>query len=154
MRQEKITPLTNFLKAHSVMCLATCGPEGPHATSVFYAFEEDPLRLIFLSDPETRHMREIAHDPRVSVGIHLETEEVAKIQGVQAWGRAQIPRNDSVFSKIYFERFPPARLFYGLHPGHRFCIVTAEKIRLIDNRFGFGKKKEWMLGDNNTWKII
>lgn len=137
--------LFNFLREHWVMSLATSGKSGPHSTPVFFAFQENPLHLFFLSDPLTHHMKDIARDPRVSAGIYLETKKIGLIRGSQIWGRAHIPSDPSQAASIYFKKFPHARLFHTVHPKHRFCILEVEKARLIDNRLGFGDKKEWHL---------
>ncbi len=142
--------LIHFLKEHHVMCLATQGKHGPHAAPVFYALGENPLAFIFLSDPQTEHMQEIEKDSRVSVGIYLETKEIGLVQGAQLWGKAKILEDAHSFAPVYFKTFPHARLYASIHPSYRFCLVQVKKARLIDNRFGIGKKKEWNLEDSNT----
>lgn len=141
-------PLLSFLKKHHVLCLATTGNGGGHATPLFYALKEDPLQLIFISDPHTRHMREGILDRRVSAGVYLESKNMRLILGVQLWGSLQIPRNSSQAAAIYFKAFPQAKTYCSLHPGHRFCILRVEKARLIKNRAGRIRKKEWNFEEN------
>ncbi len=137
--------LIHFLKEHHVLCLATGGPEGPHACPLYYAVVEEPLELIFLSDPKTRHMEAIAAGGMISAGVYLETEEIGLIQGAQLWGRAETLKDGKEAAKTYFKRFPHARIFHLANPGHVFCKISVERARLIDNRLGFGNKKEWDL---------
>lgn len=134
--------LIHFLQEHSVMCLATSKQNIAHSTPLFYALNTDPMSLVFISDPQTRHMEEISQNPVVSAGIYLETEKIGKIQGAQIWGEATISTNKRL-SKIYTKRFPHSRIFIAANPSHQFCIMRIHKARLIDNTLGFGKKFEW-----------
>ena len=145
MKKTSKKLLIQFLNAHHVMCLATQGSHGPHAAPVFYALLQKPLQLIFLSDIKARHVVEIQADPRVSLGIYGETRDIGSIQGVQIWGRAHFPPESSPFSFSYFKAHPNARFYHAMHPAHQFCVISVEKARLVDNRFGFGHRREWTL---------
>jgi len=138
--------LLRFLSEHQVLCLSTQEGGRPHSTPLFYAFHADMKSLIFISDPKTRHMKDIEASPQVSVGIYLETEAVGKIQGVQVWGTAALSASKEI-SSLYFKRFPHARIFAAANPSHRFCSIRIRKARLIDNTLGFGKKLEWSFDD-------
>ncbi len=137
--------LLDFLHEHWVMGLATSGAQGPHAAPVFYAALKDPLRLVFVSDPDTRHMREIAADSQVAAAIWNETREPGRIQGAQCWGRVEIPADSSELSQAYLERFPEARLLLLASAKHRFCAFHVERVRFINKRLGMGKNQEWKL---------
>ena len=76
----------SFLAAHHVMSLATLGSHGPHATNLFYAC--DGLALLWVSDPDTQHSREIEADPRVSATVAPDYSDFAIIRGVQITGAA------------------------------------------------------------------
>jgi len=56
-----------FLVMHHVMPLASHGREGLHAANMLYA--HDGLALFWVSDPNTRHSREIEAEPRIAVTI-------------------------------------------------------------------------------------
>jgi nitroimidazol reductase NimA-like FMN-containing flavoprotein (pyridoxamine 5'-phosphate oxidase superfamily) len=64
MNTELDQQIGAFLAAHHVMSLATMGSSGPHATSLLYAC--DGLALVWVSEPDSRHSREIEADLRVS----------------------------------------------------------------------------------------
>lgn len=134
--------LTQFIQKHHVMCLATHGKMGPHACPVFYAFDPNALQFIFVSDTHTRHMQDIASASDIAAGIYLETENTGLIQGVQIWGSATI-KNESQLKEMYFKRFPFSQAFLLTKSEHVFCILKIKKARLIDNKLGFGKNKEW-----------
>ena len=50
------------------MTIATAKGETPWAASVFYA--NDGFALYFLSDPDSRHSKEITRNPVVAVTVH------------------------------------------------------------------------------------
>lgn len=76
-----------FLAAHHVMSLATIGREGPHAASLFYAYDE--FALIWLSDPASRHSRDVDAEPRVAATIAADYANFAEIRGLQIRGAAR-----------------------------------------------------------------
>jgi hypothetical protein len=73
-----------FLAAHHVMSLATVGSSGPHATNLFYVCAG--LALIWVSEPDTQHSREIEVDRRVAATVASNYPEFATIRGVQIVG--------------------------------------------------------------------
>jgi uncharacterized protein YhbP (UPF0306 family) len=77
----------SFLAAHHVMSLATFGASGPHVTSLFYAC--DGLALVWISEPDTQHSREIEADPRVAATVAPDYSDFAAIRGVQIAGAAR-----------------------------------------------------------------
>jgi hypothetical protein len=58
MNAETVARVIAFLDAHHVMSLATSGESGPHAANVLYV--RDDFALLWVSDPISRHSREIA----------------------------------------------------------------------------------------------
>ena len=77
----------SFLAAHHVMSLATFGSRGPHATNLFYAC--DGLAIVWVSEPDTQHSREIEADPRVAATVAPDYSDFAAIRGVQIAGTAR-----------------------------------------------------------------
>lgn len=86
MTTELARQVGAFLAAHHVMSLATLGADGPHATSLFYAC--DGLMLIWVSEPQSQHSREIAADPRVAATVAPDYSDFAAIRGLQITGAA------------------------------------------------------------------
>ena len=80
--------ITRFLRRHHVLTLSTCSERGSWTAHCFYAFMPDNQALVFTTDPETRHGREMLQNPNVSGGIMLETKVIGKIRGIQLTGRA------------------------------------------------------------------
>jgi len=138
--------LLDFLAAHNTLTLATVGPDGqPHAAAVFYAFTSD-LRLVFLSDPASKHSQHIGEGAVVAATIQADGQEWQRIRGLQLHGFAR-PADDALRS-VYLARFPfissartgpLARAMKKV----QFYQITPTWIRLVDNRLGFGHKQEW-----------
>src|ERR1035441_9602869 len=84
MRTNLGQRIGSFLAAHHVVSLATSGSSGPHATSLFYAC--DGLALVWVSEPDTRHSREIDADPRVAATVAPDYSDFTAIRGVQIAG--------------------------------------------------------------------
>jgi uncharacterized protein YhbP (UPF0306 family) len=136
-----------FLAAHHVMSLATIGREGPHAASLFYA--PDGLSLIWISDPASRHSRDIDAEPRVAATVATDYAHFERIRGLQIWGAARrVEQNDRAryltllearYAFLKHSAEGPKKMhdayaqsaIYRLDPG---------RIVLIDNTRKFGHK--------------
>lgn len=127
--------IVDFLRSNHILSLATCDGE-PYAASCFYAFDEERLALLFASEEETRHMRQIATSPRVAGTIHLCERTVHKIQGVQFVG--VVREADAQQRSRYLEAFPLAR---AMDPP--IWAIWLEWVKMTDNTLGFKTKITW-----------
>ncbi len=155
-----------FLAAHTTMTLATVrtdaltGTSGaPQAAAVFYA-PDDELNLYFLSEPTTRHARNLATDPRVAATIQADGQDWRQIRGLQIEGMAFLVEDVGEMAhaaQVYAARFDfLAGLLTGAGEGapalvgplvrSRFYVLRPHWLRLIDNRVHFGYKEELWLG--------
>src|SRR3974377_183596 len=87
MNSELEQRVAAFLATYHVMSLATVGLRGPDSTNLFYAC--DGLALVWVSDPDTRHSRDIAANPRVAATVAPDYSDFADIRGIQIAGAAQ-----------------------------------------------------------------
>ena len=80
--------ILNLLSSQNMCVLATVGPDGPLATPVRYY----PLdfTLMFTAAPRSPKMRNIAADPRVSVGVFAPLVGLASSRGAQVFGTARV----------------------------------------------------------------
>lgn len=132
-----------------MLSLATHGRDGPHAANLFYA--QDGLALFWVSDPDTRHSREIEADQRVAVTVAGDHTDFADIRGVQlagtatrvaaaerrAWHLSQLAVRYPFLNKL--ANAPPAlQAAYARAAVYRFEPTYAV---LIDNTKGFGHKE-------------
>jgi len=138
-----------FLSAHHVMSLATLGPSGPHATSLFYAC--DGLALLWVSDPDTQHSREIEADPRVAATVAPDYSDFAVIRGVQIAGSARrivavdermrhLVQLGARYAFLGQLAMGPSKLREAYARSAIYRLQPA-RIVLIDNSKGFGHKE-------------
>jgi uncharacterized protein YhbP (UPF0306 family) len=138
-----------FLAAHHVMSLATLGASGAHATSLFYAC--DGLALIWVSEPDSQHSREIEADPRVAATVAPDYSDFAVIRGLQITGSARriVARDERMRQLAQLEaRYTflgqlaagPLKLREAYARTAVYRLQPA-RIVLIDNTKGFGHKE-------------
>lgn len=133
MMDERIS---QFIKKHHLLTLATTQDNHPYCASCFYAYDDVQALLILATDPITKHAKEALQNPSVAGTIALETKLIGKIQGVQFTGRFR--QADEKEVRRYLKRFPYA---IAVHP-HVWC-VEIEYLKFTDNTLGFGKKLEF-----------
>ena len=152
--------LLAFLHHHDTISLATIGPVGePQAAAVFYVADSG-LDLYFLSDPQSRHGRNLAREPRVAATIQADGQNWREITGLQIEGTATKiggARENARVAQLFAERFDFLRALSGDEDeggpvalrgpiaDSRIYILRPAWIRLIDNRLGFGHKEELTL---------
>jgi len=76
------------LERTDIMALSTIGADGPWTAPVQYRYNEK-LDLFFLSMPDTKHVRHILCDPRVSVAIYSHPGPPGGNLGLQISGTAE-----------------------------------------------------------------
>ncbi|MCZ7429524.1 pyridoxamine 5'-phosphate oxidase family protein [Micromonospora sp. WMMA1949] len=80
--------ILNLLSSQNMCVLATAGPDGPLATPVrYYSLD---FTLMFTAAPRSPKMRNIAADPRVSVGVFAPLVGLASSRGAQVFGTARV----------------------------------------------------------------
>lgn len=149
MSADLVERIVAFLAQHHVLSLATYGGEGPHATNLFYA--HDGLALFWVSDPDTRHSREIEAEPRVAVTIAPDYSDFSEIRGLQlagtavcvdtegrrAWHLTQLAARYPFLQRLA-DAPPTLQAAYARAAVYRF---EPRQVVLIDNTKGFGHKE-------------
>ena len=141
--------IQSFLAGHHVMSLATCGAAGAHATNLFYACEG--LTLVWVSEPDTQHSRDIDADPRVAATVAPDYSDFVTIRGVQITGAARrsLAADERTRHLAQLEaRYPflrqlaagPLKLREAYARTAVYCLQPV-RIVLIDNTKGFGHKE-------------
>jgi uncharacterized protein YhbP (UPF0306 family) len=147
--------VTDYLRSHNTMTLATASGDAPWAATVFFA--SDALKLYFFSAPESRHCQNLAANARVAVTVQEDYKDWRKIKGIQLEGRVELV--DGVVEKakamaVYAVKYPdviklftdPASgIFHKAFLKVKFYRVVPEKLFFIDNEQGFGKRQELAL---------
>jgi uncharacterized protein len=132
--------IIRFLKKHHVLTLATVAENLPWCANCFYAYMEEENCLVFTSDRETKHIRDVANQLVVAGSVVLETRVIGNIQGIQFRGTISEPDGELAgkANSAYLRRFPYAALM-----DTTLWTVDLSYIKLTDNRLGFGKKLIW-----------
>jgi nitroimidazol reductase NimA-like FMN-containing flavoprotein (pyridoxamine 5'-phosphate oxidase superfamily) len=80
--------ILNLLSSQNMCVLATVGPDGPLATPVrFYHLD---FAIIFTASARSPKMRNLAADPRISIGVFAPLVGQASSRGAQIFGTADI----------------------------------------------------------------
>jgi len=132
--------ITDFIKKHHVLTLATCKNEQPWCAQTFYTFVEEENWLVFSSDKQTRHIQESTENNFVAASIVLETSVVGKLQGVQISGTLREAKEEELkkAGAAYLRRFP-----FTILMETTLWILDIHHLKMTDNRLGFGKKLIW-----------
>ncbi len=142
MERSPLQAAARLLKSQSTLTLSTAdGDNAPHAAPLFYLYG-DGLRLFWLSDPKSRHSRNLGRDPRAAVSVYRETSDWRKIRGVQLRGSVSIVSDPARREKIvdsYKRHFQlSARFEAAILRCTVYCFEPAW-VRYLDNtkRFGY-----------------
>lgn len=133
-----------YLESHTVMTLATDGPEGLWAAAVFYA--NDDFDMIFLSAGHTRHGQNLAANPQAAATIQENYEDWPQIQGIQMAGTVRLLEGEVREFAIssYQEKYPFIQsaglaIQTALQKVNWYCL-TPQQFYFIDNNKGFGHR--------------
>lgn len=137
-----------YLTAYNVLSLATYGPDGPWAASVFYVHQG--WTLYFLSASSSRHSVNLAADARVAATINPDYTDWRKIRGVQLEGSAALVTNPVELTrgfKAYQRKYPfisqrqtPSELARALSSVRLYRIVP-DRLLFVDNSRGLGHRE-------------
>ena len=130
--------LTEALDRTQFMALATSGDEGVWVCPVYFAFDER-FRLYFISQPDSKHMKNIARNPAVAVAIFSTDQEPRRdVVGVQLEGMAEaVPKEDAEEAhRIYFTETEARRPVAADHPPDHYVSGAADWriMRIIPGR--------------------
>lgn len=146
-----IAEITQFLASCRTAALATADADGtPHAANIQYA-QDDELRLYWVSSPDSEHSLHIADRPRVALTVYAHDDRAQNIHGVQLRGEARAIVDHGAWNEafeLYTTKFTFAAAlpqFRELIERQRFYVFTPTWARWIDNRRGFGFKRETAL---------
>jgi nitroimidazol reductase NimA-like FMN-containing flavoprotein (pyridoxamine 5'-phosphate oxidase superfamily) len=95
--------ILNLLSSQNMCVLATIGPDGPLATPVRYYHLD--FALIFTAAASSPKMRNIAADPRVSIGVFAPLVGQASSRGAQLFGHAAVLTTDHPQRGHYWSAF-------------------------------------------------
>ncbi len=132
--------IVNYISKNKVLTLATSVNDKPYCANCFYVFDEKNKYLIFLSDNETKHIKDALFNKNIAGTINTEVTTIVKIQGVQFTGDFINPSAEQAtqFYATYYKKFPFAKAKPSPIWG-----IRLNWIKMTDNTLGFGKKLIW-----------
>jgi len=133
---EPLKKIEAFLAEHHLLSLATSQKNRPQSASLFYAYNSEEKTLLVASDTKTEHIQNVLANNKVSGTVALETDEIGKIRGIQFTATMQQANKEE--GQLYFKAFPYAKV---MRP--QLWVIKLEKVKMTDNRLGFGKKLFW-----------
>ena len=138
-----------FLSAHHVATIATCGGGSPWAAAVFYLC--DGATFYFLSSPDSRHAQNLAANARVALTVQQDRSDWLQIKGVQLEGTALeiCGEEEARVRRLYGEKFPvvgllnkaPSAIVKAL-ARVRWYKVLPQTLYFIDNSRGLGHRDQ------------
>jgi nitroimidazol reductase NimA-like FMN-containing flavoprotein (pyridoxamine 5'-phosphate oxidase superfamily) len=142
--------ILNLLSSQNMCVLATVGPEGPLATPVRY-FHLD-FTIVFTAAPHSPKIRNLAVEPRVSIGIFAPLVGQASSRGAQLFGRARILDSAQSEHAFYWsavrwqsDHVERSRLL-GEPPTETLGVVAADRIVYTEHwlrRDGYAPRQFW-----------
>lgn len=158
MTREEFLLLCGFIDGFATLTLATQGPDGPWAASLFFA-RDARLNLYFISDRNSRHARELVACDTVAVTVNRDHRHWANIRGLQIAGKAKrVPHaRRSEAAELYLKKFTDLeapirkprnaeeRAIARRFEASDFFFIRPTTIRMIDNAQGFGHSREFVL---------
>jgi uncharacterized protein YhbP (UPF0306 family) len=139
----------------SSMTLATGGPDGePHAAAVYFAAVKDTWseagagwRLYFFSELKSQHAQDIERDQRAAAALYPECQGWQDIRGLQMRGvvKQVLPGDEWERGwEAYRLKFPFVSQLKVVVARNKLYAFLPGWLRLVDNRQGFGFKREWV----------
>lgn len=149
-REQLDERILNLLSSQNMCVLATTGPDGPLATPVrYYSLG---FAVLFTAAPRSPKLRNIAADPRVSVGIFAPLVGAASSRGAQLFGTARVLEPDHPGRTHYWEafRWENEHAEHGRPlsepPRDTLVVIEADRIVYTEHwlrREGFAPRQFW-----------
>lgn len=137
-----------YLNSTQFLSLATYGEKGVWVCPVYFVFDEK-FNLYFISQPTSRHMRNIKSNSKVSVAIYSTNQSPLKdVFGVQLEGEANILSEPDEIEKArstYFKetefRQPVKEGDYLTENSWLFVRIIPKEVYCFDTRY-FGEERQ------------
>ncbi|MDO5055017.1 pyridoxamine 5'-phosphate oxidase family protein [Pasteurella oralis] len=135
--------LVDFIKKQYAFTLACTENDLPWANGLYYVFDEDLKRLIYVTGEQTHHAKIIMKNPQVAGTIFVPTRFVPSLQGVQFTGKSK-----QLYGKEAETAFQLYEETYSHQLIRRLSVweIELEYVRLVDNSLGLFSTIEWKKG--------
>ena len=146
-RDGQLADLSEMLSL-STMALATAGPNNqPHTAPVYFA-ADNSLQFFFFSDPDSQHCRDLAQNTKAAAAVYPECFDWQDIRGIQMSGQAMQVEPGPDWERawqLYQSKYPFVAGMKDVLSRNTMYVFIPSWLRLVDNRLGFGYKREWRL---------
>lgn len=132
--------ITQFVKEHHVLTLATCVEDEVWCAHCFYIYSPEHVSFFFASEHSTQHIKNICRNSYVGASIVLESSMVGRLRGLQIQGLVT-PPDEAMLKEVrtaYHRAFPISRAM----PLQLWQLMPTT-MKFTDNRLGFGRKTLW-----------
>ena len=143
--------ILNLLSSQNMCVVATTGPGGPLATPVRYYHLD--FAVMFTAMASSPKMRNIAADPRVSLGVFAPLVGQASSRGAQLFGRARVLLPEDEEHGRYWPAFRwqsdhvERGRSLGAPPAGALVVVEADRIVYTEHwlrRDGYAPRQFWL----------
>lgn len=149
-----------YLARHNTVSLATDGPDGLWATTVFYVNLD--LSLYFLSEPKTRHVQNVLRNSSIAATVNEDYHDWRQIKGIQMSAMCEEVKGKRELARAlaaYVRKYPfvaqflsPSQFLRGMSVGGHALDVRLYRLRptrllYLDNERGFSNRQEVPLED-------
>ncbi|MGC7590504.1 pyridoxamine 5'-phosphate oxidase family protein [Bisgaard Taxon 46] len=135
--------IVNFIKKHYLCAISCSDNNTPWTNFIYYAFDENAKRLIYISCDSSYHSQVISKNPRISGVITMPTKFIPSLQGVQFTGYAKkLANGDAETARELFKKSHSHYLIDELSV----WAIDLEYVKLIDRSLGLYGKLEWHNG--------
>lgn len=132
--------------------LGTNDQKGVWVNPVYFAYDSN-YNFYFISQPQSRHMKNMLENPQVSLAIYSTAQHTqGDVAGIQLAGKARILSDEAdvkkAYDTYYGRKYPAARKHpeknedhYMNNPEWQFVEVVPTKMYYFDTRF-FGETRQ------------
>ena len=135
--------ITTFLQKHNTLTLATERNHEVFAAALFYVSVDSGKALIFVSNPQSDHIKNIENNKKCAATIQENNLDWEKIKGIQIRGTIELAKEK--YWKIYlneFEYISKSEKLKNAMKKVKLYKLNIKWARFIDNSKGFGSKNE------------
>ncbi|KKU52407.1 MAG: hypothetical protein UX72_C0005G0002 [Parcubacteria group bacterium GW2011_GWA2_47_10] len=145
--------LVECMQSTEYCCLATVDKNGVWSNPVYFSWDEK-FNLYFISQPHTRHMRNLEKDSRIAISIYNTAQSTfGDVAGIQLDGDAHILNDrqevEKAYNTYYGRKYPETaenpkkdKDVYINNPEWIFVKVVLEHIYYFDTRFFDEERQE------------
>ncbi len=138
--------IVKFIKQQHVLSLSVILTDNqPWACNAFYVFDDVNFCLYLLSEMKSKHAQAMLKNPNVAGTISISPKSIAKIQGIQFTGKAELlaETQASHAYKLYYHAFPFARVMKA-----PIWSIKLQQIKMTNNLMGFAHKTHWQRNED------